>query len=153
MEKISDAKIRKTTKVKILGRNYNIEKHGKMYRCVKYNCNAGVEYSTRRECINNAELDVIAKIKENKIGDVEKRIKQAQVATHFKIINRVFENAIGFPIPYDSMLHVLCGRKVLDMVHLDKLIGTPENVSCKEFIKEKYGDYTLRVVEFCLKHL
>lgn len=137
--------------VNIQGYEFEIAKHRCGYTGVKYNMHLGHHTRTKKEFLNlqdELNREILAK------GiDVKKHVKQAQVATHFTLINKVFQNAVGFPIPYNGMIKCLCNRYVFDVVYFDRLVGTPENTSCKEHIKNKYGSYALRVVEFCLEYM
>lgn len=137
--------------VNIQGYEFKVEKQVSGYTAVKYNMNLGHWTKTKKEFLilqDDLNREALAK------GiDVKKEVKKAQVRTHFKLINKVFDKIIGFPIPCDPMLKALTGRYLLDVILLDKLIKTPDGVSTKEHIKTTYGEFALRVVEFCLRYM
>ena len=67
---------------------------------------------------------------------------------HFARINRLKE-ILGFKIPLDGLLMVALKRPVIDIIALDKRLMKDFNYSgsMSEFIKSKYGDEALSILE------
>lgn len=63
-------------------------------------------------------------------------------------IQRLFKNTFGEELYKfrDYLMYLLSSSYCIDIVRLDKRIGTPSGVSCKEYIKSKYGDRALKLV-------
>lgn len=57
------------------------------------------------------------------------------------------EKLLGFDLPICYILTAVQGYKVLDVIKLDKKLGTPDGISTKDFIEFLYGDELLKLVE------
>lgn len=67
---------------------------------------------------------------------------------HYKRINRLKE-IIGFKIPLDGFMMMVLKRPVIDIINLDKRLMRDYNYagSMRDFIKTKFGDEALRILE------
>jgi hypothetical protein len=67
---------------------------------------------------------------------------------HFAQINQLKE-ILGFKIPLDGLLMVALQRPIIDIIKLDNRLMKDFNYkgSMSDFIKSKFGDEALRIME------
>lgn len=66
-----------------------------------------------------------------------------------RIYKRMFKNIfnIDLYIFRDMFLSLAVGSFQFDIIAFDKFIKTPDGVSCKDYVKQKYGDQALKMIE------
>jgi len=66
-----------------------------------------------------------------------------------KIYKRMFKNIFKIDLFYfrDMMLSAVIGKFQFNIIAFDKFIKTPDGVSCKDYVKQKYGDRALKMIE------
>ena len=67
--------------------------------------------------------------------------KQAKKNKKFQKLRNEFQELTGITCPIDPIL------SGIDIVKLDKMIGTPDNVSMADYLKNKYGDRASQIVD------
>lgn len=63
------------------------------------------------------------------------------------LLRRDFLNEFGFQAPINVSISAFLGYLFLDIVELDVKIKTPNNISTRDWIKNKFGDRAVKIIE------
>ena len=66
---------------------------------------------------------------------------------YFKTNEAMFKKVFGFSPPKDFLLYRVTGVLSLDVIKLDEMLHTPEGVSTKNYIEDKFGTVAMTMVE------
>lgn len=66
-----------------------------------------------------------------------------------RIYKRMFKNIFNIDLYNfkDRFLSLAIGGFQFDIISFDKFIKTPDGISCKDYVKQKYGDQALKMIE------
>lgn len=124
--------------VELHGRTFNVEKRAGEWQ---------TNYRDAKATVGASKIEVIDKLKaigrDELIKECNLMDKQLDRDIYFKGHILEFTRIFGFAPPRDFLMYHCGFGFQLDVIALDKKLGTPDGISTNDYILNTYGQYAL----------